>query len=252
MVDRSSCQNTTKSCGLTMKIFYRFSFNNMPDHTGTPRSMPDRPEWFDKWKCLENFTNVFAEQDITIIADGIDDEVWDKITLTYPMLNIQRTNFGHNAGSFLYSLEQAVNLDPNEIVYFVEDDYVHHEGSDLILEQGLSRCAYVSLYDHPDKYINQQGQQSCLLIKTDNCHWRTTPSTTMTFATRAGFLMEDKHFFYRWCGGEDNWTHDSQLFNEISQIRGLITPIPGYATQCDLWVVDSLIDWIDVLNRTTT
>jgi len=41
------------------------------------------------------------------------------------------------------------------------------------------------------------------------------------------------------------------LFTAISQTKGLITPVPGYATHCDTWVVAKLVDWEDVLNRTT-
>lgn len=218
---------------------------------GKPRPNPGRPDWFDKWKCLKNFTSVFFEHDITVVADGVDDEVWQQLKDLYPDLDLQRTKFGHNAGSFLYSLEQAVNLPDDAIVYFVEDDYVHHEGADLILEQGLAIAPYATLYDHPNKYQEPEVRKQCLLLKTESCHWRTTPSTTMTFATRVGFLKADKVDFYRWCGGEDNWTHDTQLFETLSQKRGLISPVPGYSTHCDKWVIDSLIDWQDVLTRTT-
>lgn len=218
---------------------------------GKPRNNPNRPNWFDKWDILKNFTSVFAEHDISIIADGVDDEVWDKLTKLYPNLDLQRTSFGHNAGSFLYSLEQAVNLPDNTAVYFVEDDYVHHEGADIILEQGLERTAYLSLYDHPDKY-QQTSPMSCYLMQTESCHWRTTSSTTMTFAARAMHLKADKEVFYKWCGGPDNWTHDFQLFTELTQNRMLITPIPGYATHCDSWVMDRIVDWEDVLKRTSS
>lgn len=234
-----------------MKVYYRFSFNNMLGSDGKPRPNPGRPEWFDKWQCLKNFTTVFAEQDITIVADGVADDVWEQLTTQYPTLDLQRTKFGHNAGSFLYSLEQAVNLPDETLVYFVEDDYVHHEGADLILEQGLMISPYATLYDHPNKYWDPEVKKPCLLLKSETCHWRTTPSTTMTFGARVGFLKADKVEFYRWCNGDDNWTHDTQLFEKISSTRGLISPVPGYSTHCDQWVVDSLIDWQDVLTRTT-
>ena len=218
---------------------------------GTPRKNPERPDWFDKWRALNNFTNVFVEQDITIIADGVDDQVWNQLNTLYPNLDLQRTTFGHNAGSFLYSLEQALLLPDTTQVYFVEDDYIHHEGADLILKQGLDRAAYVSLYDHPDKYWQQQANNPCILMQTESCHWRTTPSTTMTFAAYVYQLKNDRDIFYRWCGGDDHWTHDSQLFTELTQKSRLITPVPGYATHCDNWTMDKIIDWQDVLTRTT-
>jgi hypothetical protein len=222
----------------------------MLDHEGQLRNPPNRPEWFDKWKSLKNFTTVFAEQNISIIADGVANEVWEELNKLYPNLDLHRTSFGHNAGSFLYSLELALKLPSFASVYFVEDDYVHHEGSDLILEEGLTKSPYVSLYDHPDKYWGENANTPCKLIMTDSCHWRTTGSTTMTFASRVKNLQEDRDEFYRWCGGDDNWTHDTQLFTELSNKRGLVTPVPGYATHCDAYVVGAMIDWFNVLERT--
>lgn len=223
----------------------------MPNHDGTPRPEPHRPPWFNKWRCLQNFITVFNSHDITLVADGVADDVAEKLQNLYPNLDIRRTNYGSNAGSFLYCLEEAVKLAPNTMVYFVEDDYLHHEGADVILEQGLNSCAYVSLYDHPDKYWQDNADIRAKIIMTEDCHWRTTGSTTMTFASRSGFLAEDKSIFYQWCGGADNWTHDFQLFTELAKKRGLITPMPGYATHLDTWVIAKIVDWEAVLNRTS-
>lgn len=223
----------------------------MPNHDGTSRPEPNRPHWFDKWRCLQNFMSVFEGHDITLVADGVTDDVGDKLKNLYPWVDLRRTTFGSNAGSFLYCLEEAVTLDPHTNVYFVEDDYIHHEGADIILEQGLSHSPYASLYDHPDKYWGSNIDKPCQLIMTEDCHWRTTGSTTMTFASKAMFLAEDKSIFYKWCGGNDNWTHDFQLFTELSDNRGLITPLPGYATHLDTWVIAKMVDWEDVLNRTS-
>lgn len=234
-----------------MKIFYRFSFRLMPDSNGKPRNPPARPVWFDKWLCLKNFTTVFSSHDITIIADGVDDPTWQRLTNTYPNLDIRRTEFGSNAGSFLYSLEEALKLPPLTNVYFVEDDYIHHEGADIILEQGLTVSPYVSLYDHPDKYWGDNADKTSKIFMTEDVHWRTTGSTTMTFASKVAYLIDDKDIFYKWCGGEDRWTHDFQLFSALSESRGLITPIPGYATHMDTWVIARMVDWKDCLDRTT-
>lgn len=223
----------------------------MPNHDGTPRPEPHRAPWFNKWRCLENFTTVFKGHDITLIADGVEEDVWTKLNQLYPGLDLRRTSYGSNAGSFLYCLEEAVALEPTTMVYFVEDDYLHHEGADVVLEQGLQVCPYVSLYDHPDKYWDDNADKLSKIIMTEDVHWRTTGSTTMTFASRAGFLAEDKSVFYKWCGGEDKWTHDFQLFTHLSKTRGLITPMPGYATHLDTWVIAKIVDWEAVLNRTS-
>jgi len=223
----------------------------MKDAQGKLRPNPNRPSWFDKWRCLENFLFVFRDHNISIIADSVDDYTWNKLQCIEFDLDLHKTNFGHNAGSFLYSLNLACNLSDETIIYFVEDDYIHHEGADIILEQGISKSSYVSLYDHPDKYWNENADKLSKIFLTDDCHWRTTSSTTMTFASKVKQLKQDKEIFQRWCGGADNWTHDFQLFTELAATRGLITPIPGYASHMDTWVIGKLVDWHDCLRRTS-
>lgn len=222
----------------------------MLNHDGTVRSNPNRPEWFDKWKCLQNFLTVFSQHDITLVADKIDDATFDRLTKDYKDINIVRTDYGSNAETFLYCLDQSLLLNDHKDVYFVEDDYLHHEGADIILEQGLQRSPYVSLYDHPDKYWNENANQPSIILMTEDCHWRTTSSTTMTFASRVSTLKQDLEVFKKWCGGADKWTHDFQLFTELSTKRKLITPIPGYATHLDSWVIAKMVDWKSCLDRT--
>jgi len=235
-----------------IKVYYRFSFNLMPDNTGKSRTPPQRPDWFNKWKNLNNFVNVFQDHEKIIIADGVDDNTYNKLNILYPFLKVERTNYGSNAGSFLHALSQAITLPDNTNVYFVEDDYLHHEGADIILEQGLEQSPYVSLYDHPDKYWGDNSSKLSNILITEDCHWRTVESTTMTFASKVKFLKEDFDIFYKWCGGKDKWTHDTQLFTELSNKRSLITPIPGYATHLDSWVIGKLVNWEDVMIRTST
>lgn len=226
----------------------------MPNHDGTPRPVPKRPEWFDKWKCLANFVNVFADHNISIIADGLDDSSKNRLSTEYSskVREIEFVNFGSNAETFLYSLEKAIQLPSGGRVYFVEDDYLHHEGADEILEQGLDKSAYVSLYDHPDKYWDKNADKLCKVFMTADCHWRTATSTTMTFAGHVGYLRDNVEIFRKWCGGADRWTHDYQLFTELANTHGLITPLPGYATHLDSWTLAGIADWHAVQQRTAS
>jgi hypothetical protein len=233
-----------------MHIYYRFSFNLNVNHTGQQRTLPNRPAWFDKWRNLKGFVNVFKDHKITLAADCVDDQTWDRLNSEFPMIELERTTFGSSGRAFLHHLELSLKLPQNTIVYFVEDDYVHHEGADIILEQGCRASPYVSLYDHPDKYWGENAGKPTKLIMTEDVHWRTVGSTTLTFASNVNQLAVDRDIFYKWCD-EHGWMHDHHLFTELTSRYSLITPVPGYASHMDTWVIAKMVDWEDVLNRTS-
>ena len=45
---------------------------------------------------------------------------------------------GHGAGTFNLALDEALMYDDGEIVYFIENDYLHKLESQKILEEGFS------------------------------------------------------------------------------------------------------------------
>ena len=66
---------------------------------------------------------------------------------------------------------------------------------------------YVTLYDHPDKYMDHDkggpnpyisnGGEVTRLVKTDNSHWKLTNSTTMTFASKVNTLKQDRDIWMK-------------------------------------------------------
>ena len=101
--------------------------------------------------CLENFLNVFKNERIFIFADNCDEE-----TLDY-LLSLDLEMHSGNYGLYysqveLYKKILEMNLDPDEIIYCSEDDYLHKKESPEIIKDGLVFSDYVTLYDHPDKY----------------------------------------------------------------------------------------------------
>ena len=152
----------------------------------------EKPHYVNNKNCLSNFLSRFQNENINIIADNISDETWDWINNlpTLPLLTVERTSLGSGAQSFNHALKQALDLSDDSVVYFVEDDYLHKENSSKVLLEGIKLGAdYVTLYDHPDKYINginphvTDGGEETKVFLTDSCHWKFTNSTTMTFAT---------------------------------------------------------------------
>ena len=65
------------------------------------------------------------------------------------------TEKGNGAATFNLALDEALMYDDDEIVYFIENDYLHKPGSEEVIKEAFELGAsFVSLYDHPDKYID--------------------------------------------------------------------------------------------------
>ena len=166
-----------------MKIIYRIS------DAGYSKVKPD---YIDNEACLKNFCNVFFDNihDILIIADNISQTTNDMIQKYISRDQIQYVSVGHGAGTFNLALDKALKGKDDEVVYFVENDYLHRQQSPKIINEGLSLGAsFVSLYDHPDKYLDpskggnpycEGGAEDTRVYLTDSCHWKITNSTTMT------------------------------------------------------------------------
>jgi hypothetical protein len=226
-----------------MKIIYRISdagYNKV------------KPDYISNEKCLANATKVFKDADWSIIADNCSDETLEMIQKYQSQINI--VSVGNGAGTFNLALEGAVagEWDNNDIVYFLENDYLHKPNSQKIIEEGFSLGAsFVSLYDHPDKYMDPSygGNPYCegkaedtRVYLTDSCHWKITNSTTMTFAAKVSTLKRTEAILRKHTSG----THpdDFRMFLELREAGELlITSIPGYSTHGETMWLAPLTDW---------
>jgi len=230
-----------------MKVYYRFSdggFNKL------------KPEYVTKKNCLLNFLKHFhlADVEITIIADKVSEETvkWLEEDITSRVgINYIRTNFGYGSQAYIKVLEMATGLPDNEEIYFVEDDYIHREKSFQTLREGLEIADYVTLYDHPDKYLsrNQMGNplvkdggEDTKVFITRSTHWKITNSTPMTFAVKAKTLKQDKEIHLHFCQG--TMTDSYRMFLQLREKgRKLISCLPAKATHGELQWLSPLVDW---------
>jgi hypothetical protein len=246
-----------------MKIFYRIS--DVPQD-----KTKDKPSYINNENCLRNFTKVFNKHihGINVIADNVCDATYDMICKYVPESNIQKVSEGNGAATFRLAFNTALQYEDNEIIYFVENDYIHKPNSDLILLEGFSlEFAYVTLYDHPDKYISRYAENSNPLnvdcsevtrvYASGSSHWKITNSTTMTFAAKVHTLKTDEAIIRKWTKGIH--PHDFFMFLEIQDPyfminenalfptqagkRRIISPIPAYSTHGDSDRLSPLVNW---------
>jgi hypothetical protein len=223
-----------------MKIIYRISdagYNKV------------KPDYITNETCLKNFVNVFGDQNLYIIADNCSEETMNMITKYVHPNKITTVSIGHGAGTFNLALDMALKWEDDEIVYFVENDYIHKQNSPQILKEGFNTgYDYIALYDHPDKYMNganpfvEDGGEVTRVVLTDNSHWKLTNSTTMTFAAKVKTLKEDESILRSFTNG--SYPRDFDMFLALREKgRGLITPIPGYSTHGETAWLSPLTDW---------
>ena len=227
-----------------MKIIYRISdsgYNKI------------KPKYINNRNCLWNAVNTFQEvdfEDWIVIADNVSEET-DVIIQGYvPKERIEYVSVGHGAGTFNLALDKALTFDDNEIVYFIENDYLHLPNSKKIIEEGLNEIGadFVSLYDHPDKYIDganpyvQGGGEMTRVMLSTSSHWKVTNSTTMTFASKVKTLRKTENILREYTQG--SYPRDFDMFVHLyNSAHYLVTPIPGYSTHGETAWLTPLIDW---------
>lgn len=226
-----------------MKVIYRISdagYNKV------------KPDYITNENCLRNAVEVFGKDNFHVIADNVS-ETTEQMILKY-VNHIQKVSVGNGAGTFNLALDWALEQDENLIVYFLENDYLHKTGSENILIEGMGLGAdYVSLYDHPDKYIpasnggnpqiDDDGGEYTKLFLSKSCHWKITNSTTMTFASTVKVLKEDETILRKWTN-RGHYPDDYKMFLELREKnRILVTSVPGYSTHGETAWLSPLTDW---------
>jgi hypothetical protein len=231
-----------------MKIIYRISdagYNKI------------KPAYINNENCLKNFCNVFSNHipDIYIIADNCSENTLNMIKTYIDPVNIEKVSIGHGAGTFNLALDKALKYNDNEIIYFVENDYLHKPGSDKILEEGFNLDpSFISLYDHPDKYMTpsqggnpycEGGAEDTRVYLTDSIHWKITNATTMTFASKVSTLKKTESILRKYITG--TYPQDFHMFLDLrDQNELLITPLPGYSTHGETAWLTPLTDWNNI------
>lgn len=131
------------------------------------------------------------------------------------------------------------------VVYFVEDDYIHAPTALIELLEALTIPAidgsspphFAMLYDHPDRSTFGKGDVAygaTTVYGLTRHHWRTVPSSTMTFAARCTTLGSVLPIM------EDYAPRDQEMWHRLlmwsfaglplaqSSIR-LVAPVPSLA-----------------------
>lgn len=216
-----------------------------------------RPKRFSKINCLNNFLDVFLFNNkpkginirIHVVHDGEKGCLY-KFLEDYD-LSIHKINYENNAKSLDFCLDFAANIDESsDIIYFLEDDYLHIDQALEVLIEGFNvantfnKSNVISLYDHMDRLTRNDdidyGKTNILL--GDLRYWRTAESTTCTWAVKRDIYLNSIYNVAKSFG-----LNDRELFRELRK-QGVIlfTPMIGASTHCHEPFMSPFIDWDNV------
>lgn len=217
----------------------------------------NKPTFINNKTCFQNFINVFSahKNNIHIIADNICNDTYSMLVGHLDKNQISTVSVGHGAGTFNIALDMCLEKNDDDVIYFVENDYLHKIDSDKIILDGLSlKPSFVTLYDHPDKYMDPEhggnpychgGSEATRLYIGELCHWKITNSTTMTFASKVSTLKNTAVILRKWTSGTH--PYDFQMFLDLSKHNHyLLSSVPGYATHGETEWLCPLTDWASI------
>ena len=145
------------------------------------------------------------------------------------------------------------NYSDDDIIYFLEDDYLHKpEWIDILLE-GFEyiEADYYTLYDHPDKYWPEIWSKiPSYILTTPSSHWRTVTSTTNTYACKFKTLKKHFNIHTQHCDLIAKWVKDHDKFTHLWNIgSNLVSSLPGYSTHVETGMLSPTINWEKILNE---
>lgn len=225
-------------------------------HYSSVSAHKNRPIGFTHEKCFENLleTTDFDRVNLTLLLDTHFPGQETHFVLKQNRFPVIEIDAGEEGRSFIRLLDYVMKqkFSKETILYFLEDDYLHKEGWVDILLEGftLPKADYLTLFDHRDKYFLEMYQDlSSKIFYTDSCHWRTTPSTTNTYAMKYNTLKTDLPTHQKYSAGH-RISLDHQKFLDLGrQGRKILSPIPGWSTHCEPAYTSPCQNWSRFLNR---
>ena len=195
-----------------------------------------RPEGFSRealWKTVCATTEGVANLQVIPVLDTANRKGRSHMCDSHPNVCTIHGGSGSKAFAALLSLwqERATlqQWSESDIVVLLEDDYAVKGPWIDAVRNGLRFGEYVTLYDHPDKYSSLYDGTPSQVFAGTVCHWRTTPSTTNSFATTWKTLRQDLDSHAQFSTPDVPAVRDHAKWLHLwSRQRILVSSLPGF------------------------
>ena len=232
-----SLNSIIKSSIEANKKFPKIEFNiNVIDYNSKDEDRNQIKKILDS----SNFKNSFISLDINEFANKIKtvNAKNEKVTTN------QISNMSNIYKSLLLAREQS-----SDLVYFVEDDYIHEKGSiaEMIftyerISSQIDRELVLCPSDYPYLYTKLDPTN---IFVGSNRHWRVVGETLCTFLTSRKIIDKYWNKFTSMCEFE-HYPFEQPL-HDIYKLEQCLSPIPSLALHCtninSIYGISPNMDW---------
>lgn len=165
-----------------------------------------RPSFYSKELALSSFLSALEHApagDRIFVNDGaLTDARADQMRTAGRVVQLPAVGNCRSYRACIGLVETADWAD-DDLVYMVEDDYLHlpHSLTSLVnVASALRDVDYFTLYNHPDYYALARHRSYMMLRRgrsvVDEVEWRSVRSTCLTYGARVGALRQDSWVHY--------------------------------------------------------
>ena len=170
---------------------------------------------------LGKIKNLISKNNLNIVFKKVDHEKYKKI------IKEQKNEQTYSNLASLLCCYESAKENTDDLVFFVEDDYLHFEPmmEEMIasyerISSQINKDIFMCPADYPYLYMN--NEKTNVLIGNKR-HWRTVSETLCTFMTSKKFLEKYWDNFYKTC--LDRHDPFEKYINEIYKSEICVSPL---------------------------
>jgi len=205
-------------------------------------------DYNSKKEDLEKIKNIISTVNINFEIINLDLKKFNHIKTLNKNNSVIENNMKATMASILTSLNIAKEKS-NDLVYFVEDDYIHKKESlyEMIstyekISSNLERELFLCPVDYP--YLYKKMDNSNILIG-NKYHWRTVNESLLTFLTSKSLI--NKYWNELSLMGKNEHSPFETPLHKIYEKELCLSPIPSLAMHCtnvnSVFGLSPNIDW---------
>ena len=170
---------------------------------------------------LSKIKNLINKNNLNIVFKKVDHEKYKKI------IKEQKNEQTYSNLASLLCCYESAKENTDDLVFFVEDDYLHFEPmmEEMIasyerISSQINKDIFMCPSDYP--YLYMDNEKTNVLIGNKR-HWRTVSETLCTFMTSKKFLEKYWNNFYKTC--LDRHDPFEKYINEIYKSEICVSPL---------------------------